>query len=120
MADEQITDQSDTETGDAPEPDDATDAAGGGEPEQESETFPRSYVEQLRAENRRYREPGKRADELARRLHTALVAATGRLADPDDLPYTDEYLDSPEALSSAIDSAASDRRHRSRRDAIQQ
>lgn len=67
------------------------------------ETFPRSYVEGLRAENQRYRERGKRADELARRLHTALVAATGRLADPDDLPFDEAHLADTTALAAAID-----------------
>ena len=71
--------------------------------EDTGETFPRSYVEELRAENQRYRERGKRADELARRLHTALVAATGRLADPSDLPFDEAHLADPDALAAAID-----------------
>src|SRR4249919_3487527 len=71
--------------------------------EDTGETFPRSYVEELRAENQRYRERGKRADELARRLHTALVAATGRLADPSDLPFDEAHLADPDALAAAVD-----------------
>jgi len=71
--------------------------------EEEPETFPREYVEKLRDENARYRTRAQRADDLAARLHTALVAATGRLADPDDLPFDDAHLDAADALSTAID-----------------
>lgn len=69
----------------------------------EPDTFPRSYVEQLRAENQRYRERGKNADELARRLHTELVRATGRLADPSDLAFDETHLADPDALTAALD-----------------
>lgn len=69
----------------------------------ESETFPRAYVEDLRAENARYRERAKAADALAQRLHTALVAATGRLADPTDMPFDETHLEDPDALAAAID-----------------
>ncbi|MDR1513171.1 MAG: hypothetical protein LBS56_06785 [Propionibacteriaceae bacterium] len=67
------------------------------------DTFPRSYVEALRAENARHRTRAAEADSLAKRLHAALVAATGRLQDPDDLPYDPAHLDDPEALRGAID-----------------
>ncbi len=36
---------------------------------------------------------GKRADALAARLVTALAAQTGKLADPTDLPVSDDLLD---------------------------
>lgn len=36
------------------------------------------------------------------KLHTALVKIDGRLANPDDLPYSVEHLDNPEALDAAI------------------
>lgn len=65
--------------------------------------FPRSYVEELRGENQRYRERGKRADELARRLHTELVRATGRLADATDLPFDESHLDDADTLTAALD-----------------
>lgn len=71
--------------------------------EQEPETFPRAYVEELRQENGRYRQRAQRADDLAQRLHTALVAATGRLADATDLPFDEAHLDDPDALSTALD-----------------
>lgn len=67
-----------------------------------SEMFPREYVEKLRRESAGYRERAKRADELAARLHVALVAADGRLADPEDLPFDEAHIDDPEALSAAI------------------
>lgn len=70
---------------------------------QEADTFPRSYVEKLRDENARYRQRAQRADDLATRLHTALVAATGRLADPGDLDFDEDHLDDPGALDTALD-----------------
>ena len=69
-----------------------------------TETFPREYVQDLRSESARYREKAKTADQLAQRLHVALVAATGRLADPTDLPFDESHLaDDGDALTAAID-----------------
>lgn len=65
--------------------------------------FPREYVEKLRKESAGYRERAQRADQLEQRLHTALVAATGRLADPTDLPFDVGHLDDADALTAAID-----------------
>ncbi len=77
------------------------------QPEEESaadvDTFPREVVERLRQENGRYRQRAQRADTLAQRLHTELVRATGRLADPTDLPFDEAHLDDPEALAAAVD-----------------
>lgn len=69
----------------------------------EPDTFPREYVEKLRDESAKYRTRAQRADDLAQRLHVALVAATGRLADPSDLAYDDAHLEDPAALEAAID-----------------
>lgn len=69
----------------------------------EPETFPREYVEQLRQESGRYRQRAQRADDLAQRLHLALVTATGKLADPTDLPFDETHLDDAETLTAAID-----------------
>ncbi|MGP4058931.1 hypothetical protein ACTWP6_29660 [Mycobacterium sp. 4D054] len=69
----------------------------------ETKTFSRSYVEKLRRENAGYRERANQADALAARLHTALVAATGRMADPTDLPFDAEHLEDEQALTDAID-----------------
>lgn len=67
------------------------------------ETFPREYVERLRTEAAEARVKAKRADDLAHRLHGALVAATGRLADPTDLPFDETHLDDETALDAALD-----------------
>lgn len=69
----------------------------------DAETFPREYVQKLRDESAKHRTRAQRADDLAARLHGALVAATGRLADPSDLVFDSEHLDDPEALTAAID-----------------
>lgn len=81
------------------------------EPTEEPETFPREYVEKLRAENAENRVKAKRSDDLAHRLHTALVEATGRLQDPRDLSFDDAHLDDPEALTTAVDNLLKDRPH---------
>jgi hypothetical protein len=70
--------------------------------DEEPESFPREVVEKLRHENAKYRQRAQQADTLARRLHTELVRATGRLADPTDLEFDEEHLDDPDALTSAI------------------
>lgn len=72
-------------------------------PEEEPETFPRAYVEELRQENGKYRQKAADRDEIAQRLHTALVTATGRLADPTDLPFDETHLADPDGLTAAID-----------------
>lgn len=78
---------------------------------EDAETFPRSYVEKLRKEAAGHRDRAKRADDLAARLHTTLVEATGRLADARDLPYEESHLDDPVALSEAIDALLADKPH---------
>lgn len=45
----------------------------------------------------------QRADTLARRLHTELVRAAGKLADPTDLPFDETHLEDPEVLAAAVD-----------------
>ncbi len=68
----------------------------------DAETFPRAYVEELRQQNGKYRQRAQRADTLAQRLHTELVKATGRLADPTDLEFDEAHLYDPDALTEAI------------------
>ena len=80
-------------------------------PEDDAETFPREYVEKLRKENADARVKAKRADDLAERLHTALVAATGRLADPSDLPFDDAHLEDADALNAAVDALLARKPH---------
>lgn len=69
-----------------------------------ADTFPREYVEGLRDENKKYRQRAADRDALAERLHTALVAADGRLADADALAFDEAHINDPAALESAITS----------------
>lgn len=69
----------------------------------EPEVFPAKVVRDLRKENARYRERAQKADDLAHRLHTALVAGTGKLADPTDLEFDEAHLEDPDALAAAVD-----------------
>lgn len=73
-----------------------------GDDQDDGETFPRSYVERLRRENKRYRDQAGTADGYAHRLHAELVRATGRLADPTDLAFDVEHLADADALDAAI------------------
>jgi len=77
----------------------------------DSTTFSRTYVEKLRRENASYRERANRSDELAQRLHTAMVAATGRMADPTDLVFDAAHLDDQDAMNTAIDELLSKKPH---------
>lgn len=67
------------------------------------EKFPREYVAKLRDEAAKHRTRARRADDLAQRLHGALVAAAGRLAYPTDLAFDEAHLSDPDALTAAID-----------------
>lgn len=78
---------------------------------EEAESFPREYVQKLRDENAKYRTRAQQTDILAHRLHTALAAATGRLADPTDLPFNETHLDDPDALNAAVDSLLASKPH---------
>ncbi|OLT50833.1 hypothetical protein BJF87_16815 [Gordonia sp. CNJ-863] len=80
-------------------------------PEPEPDTFPRAYVEDLRKENADYRTRAKAADDLAKRLHTELVRATGKLADPTDMPFDPDHLDDPDKLAVSIDQLLSAKPH---------
>ena len=81
------------------------------EPQEDDETFPRAYVEKLRQEAAEARVRAKKADDLARELFTARVAATGRLADPNDLPFDDALLADMPALEAAIDELVAQHPH---------
>ena len=74
------------------------------EQEQEQEIDP--LVKKLRNEAAGHRvkarEAGELAEQRAAALFTALVKLDGRLADPSDLPYSEEYLTDEGALESAI------------------
>jgi len=79
--------------------------------DEEPDSFPREVVEKLRQENAKYRQRAKDADDLAHRLHVELVKATGRLADPTDLPFDAEHLDDGEKLSNALDNLLAAKPH---------
>lgn len=81
----------------------AEDAPEGSDLESDPDTFPREVVEDLRKENGRYRQRAQKADDYAKRLHTELVRATGKLADPSDLTFDEEHLADPEKLTAAVD-----------------
>lgn len=91
------------ETPETPAPDAAEETPEIPEVPEDGDTFPREYVEKLRREAAESRTKAKRADELAERVLRLEVAATGRLADPADLPYDAALLDDPAALKAAID-----------------
>lgn len=79
--------------------------------DEDPDVFPREYVENLRQENGRYRQRAGQADTYAERLHTALVAATGKLADPTDLPFDEDLLAEPDKMVAAIDDLLSRKPH---------
>jgi hypothetical protein len=72
------------------------------------ETFDREYVQKLRDEAAGYRVRAKRTDALNARLATAQAALTGKLADPTDLPFTDDLLDEDGLVDEAKVRAAVD------------
>lgn len=57
------------------------------------DTFPAAVVKELRDENAKLRVKGKRSGELSTRLVHAMAGQTGRLADPTDLPVSDDLMD---------------------------
>jgi hypothetical protein len=78
---------------------------------EDPETFPREYVEDLRKENAKYRQRANDRDDIATRLHTSLVAATGRLQDPSDLTFDESHLVDGEGLTAALDSLLTSKPH---------
>lgn len=98
---EQVTDDQDAveATGDVEGDTDTADDDSTAETDAQDDDTEATEVEQLKAQADQHEQ---RADALAHRLHSALVAADGRLADPDDLPFNAEHLDDTDALSAAI------------------
>lgn len=93
----------DSESESEPDTPDEPDLSGDGTENEEPDTFDRAYVEKLRQENGKYRQRAQRADDLAQRLHTELVRATGKLADPTDLPFNEDHLVGAVKMVAAID-----------------
>lgn len=115
-----VNDSEGLETSDGQEvdsdPETAEDGAQGRTEDAEGEedadkSFPKPYVDKLRKEAADNRAKAKRTDDLAARLHTALVQATGKLADPADLPFDESHLDDAEALDAAIEELISQKPH---------
>ena len=73
------------------------------EEEAQPKVFPLNYVQRLCQVAADARVKAKRTDALAECLHTALVSATGRLADPSGLPFDDGHLEDADALTAALD-----------------
>ena len=106
MTDETTTDADLEQPTDASAPETDTD-----QPADDAETFPREYVLKLRDENAKYRQRAADRDEIAAKLHTALVQATGRLQDASDLPFDQTHLDDPDALTAALDALLTAKPH---------
>ncbi|WP_124712693.1 hypothetical protein [Mycolicibacterium nivoides] len=81
--------------------------------------YKRADIEKLRNEARDNRHRAEaaeaRVDELSRALFTARVEATGKLADPDDLPYDAELLTDDDKLNTAVDDLIAKRPHYGKR-----
>lgn len=96
-----------TDTENVPQDPETPAPAEGENPPEDADTFPREYVERLRRENAEHRTAAREAAEALtptqQRLHGLLVAASGRLADPTDLPFDAAHLDDENALNAAID-----------------
>src|SRR5690242_18775597 len=73
-------------------PEGASSASGNGSQKapDPADTFPREYVENLRKESKGYR---TRSQQMAQKLVHSIASRTGRLADPTDLPVTDDLMD---------------------------
>ena len=64
--------------------------------------FPRAYVEELRQENGKYRQRARRPSLRATAAHRA-CAGHRPLADPTDLPFSEDHLVDPGKLTAALD-----------------
>lgn len=80
-----------------------------------TDVFSREYVEKLRGESADHRTKARdaeaRSETLSRELFAEKVKATGRLADPTDLPYSAEALADPDVLNQQIDDLLSAKPH---------
>lgn len=75
--------------------------------EDDGTTFDREYVQRLRSESAGHRKRAREAEDaidgLRRELWGYQVAATGLLADPEDLPFDPEAAGDPEAVKAAAE-----------------
>jgi hypothetical protein len=111
--------QDDDQQDDDQQDDDGDDDQDDDDDQQDGDTFPRPYVERLRARSAGYRARARQAEgrvgELERELFTERVRALDLLADPADLPYDPELLEDPDALAEAARRLVKDRPHYRRR-----
>lgn len=107
------TDSTTVELPDSPdgEPEVRTVSAPDADASPDPETFPRAYVEELRAEAAANRVKAKRADELAEEVFLSRVSALGKLADPTDLPFAAELLEDRSAMEAAVDELIATKPH---------
>lgn len=120
--DEDVTDEASAPDEDASDEDEAVSPETESDPtddEDDSDQFPRPYVERLRARSAGYRARAKaaegRAAELEKALFTERVRALDVLADPADLPYDADLLDDSDALREAVTELVGKRPHLRRR-----
>ena len=82
---------------------------------EEQETFPRKYVEELRAESAKHRTEAKEAKDsllpLQQELFTMKVEKLGKLADPTDLAFDAALLTDEDALAAAVEKLLGDKPH---------
>ena len=97
------TDTSETRNGEPADSDDGNDESVITDADEDTILYKRADLEKLRQENGKYRQRAQRGEEYAQRLHTELVRATGKLADPTDLPFDEAHLVESDTLSRAID-----------------
>src|SRR5699024_8851248 len=80
------------------------------------------YVEKLRAENQRYRQQARDADDQRAALEAELwrlhVEASGRLADADDLPMPVDATADAETIDTAISDLLDRKPHLAARRAV--
>lgn len=75
-------------------------------PAEEPKLFDEAYVKKLRDESAKYRQKAVKTEDLQRELFALKVAQTGLLADPTDLPFQEDLLDSDklqEALQALLE-----------------
>lgn len=115
------TDNTDTDTTTEDQSTDAADTDGQGDDADdaddgdESATFTRDYVANLRREAAGHRSRAntaeERAEELAQTLWRERVAGLNLLADPTDLPYDAELLDDRDGIRAAAEQLLADKPH---------
>lgn len=113
------TDRDDPPADEDEDTDDPTDDDPTDDEDHDGDTFPRPYVERLRARSAGYRTRATAAEartgELERALFTERVRALDVLADPTDLPFDADMLDDPDALTEAVADLVRKRPHYRRR-----